>query len=177
MATQSGAVDARVIRAYEESFAILGPTRPALGPRRLGEAPQRPHAAAALDGDRGAAGPPRRARRAQRRRGRRPDDAVGAWRFLVEDPLLEGWQQIFDARLALVDLYTPETLATQRLALREEARDALSKGRLRAMKSLLGNREALRGQGLILAVAIAAGFSERLLTNTIAAAVPSNGGK
>jgi hypothetical protein len=45
------------------------------------------------------------------------------------------------------------------------------------MERLLGNREALRGQGLILAVAIAAGFSERLLTNTIAAAVPSNGGK
>ena len=32
-------------------------------------------------------------------------------------------------------------------------------------------------QGLILAVAIAAGFSERLLTNAIAAVVPSNGGK
>lgn len=71
----------------------------------------------------------------------------GAWRFLVEDRLLEGWQQIFDARLALVDLYTPETLATQRLALREEARDALSKGRLRAMESLLGNREAPHPEG------------------------------
>jgi hypothetical protein len=65
----------------------------------------------------------------------------------VEDRLLEGWQQIFDARLALVDLYTPETLATQRLALREEARDALSKGRLRAMESLLGSREARPSDG------------------------------
>ena len=52
MATRSGAVNARVIRAYEESFDDLGPTRRALGPRRLGEAPQRPHAAAALDGER-----------------------------------------------------------------------------------------------------------------------------
>jgi hypothetical protein len=57
---------------------------------------------------------------------------------LARDRVLEGWQEVYDARAAIVGLYPPEVLATSRLALREEARDHLSGGRLRAVENLLG---------------------------------------
>lgn len=60
---------------------------------------------------------------------------------LAGERVLEGWQQVYDARLALVDLYTAETLAAQRVCIREEARDLLTGGRLRAVETLLAADE------------------------------------
>jgi hypothetical protein len=67
-----------------------------------------------------------------------------ARRYLAVDRVLEGWQQVYDARLALVDLYAPETLEMYRLSIREEARDLLADGRLRTIESLLGSGERER---------------------------------
>ncbi len=143
MATQSGALDARLIHDYAESLDDPRPSRPRLWDvggwarrpsvhmrRRLStaisELQDRLDARTGLIDD-----------------GTRAVDLMlhRARQYLLDDRILEGWQEIFDARLALVNLYTPETLAAQRLALREEARDALSKGRLRAIESLLGTGE------------------------------------
>ncbi len=71
-----------------------------------------------------------------------------ARRYLATEKVLEGWQQVYDARLALVDLYTPETLEMYRLSIREEARDLLHDGRLRSIESLLGHRERDRSSPL-----------------------------
>jgi len=60
---------------------------------------------------------------------------------LEDDRLLEGWQSVYDVRRAMIDAYTPDTLRAYRVALREEARDALSGGRLRAVENLLGHRD------------------------------------
>ncbi len=60
---------------------------------------------------------------------------------LQEDRLLEGWQSVYDVRRAMIDAYTPDTLRAYRVSLREEARDALSGGRLRAVENLLGHRD------------------------------------
>jgi len=60
---------------------------------------------------------------------------------LEEDRLLEGWQSVYDVRRAMIDAYAPDTLRAYRVALREEARDALSGGRLRAVENLLGHRD------------------------------------
>jgi hypothetical protein len=56
---------------------------------------------------------------------------------LARNQLVQGWQEIYDARLATIAIYTDKMLQAYRLSLREEARDVLSDGRLRSVVSLL----------------------------------------
>jgi hypothetical protein len=53
--------------------------------------------------------------------------------------IVEGWQEVYDARLALIEAYSPEALHSYRLALRNEAREALPAGRSRAVEDLLAD--------------------------------------
>jgi hypothetical protein len=54
--------------------------------------------------------------------------------------VLEGWQEVYEARLAMIGLYPPEDCLAYRVALREEARAALSGTRLRAAERLLAGQ-------------------------------------
>jgi hypothetical protein len=53
--------------------------------------------------------------------------------------MLEGWQTVYVVREAAVFLCGDEELACHAIALREQARDNLSDGRLRAVEALLGD--------------------------------------
>lgn len=71
--------------------------------------------------------------------------------YLYGDRILEGWQQIYDVRQAMIDGYARNTLATHRVSMREEARDALTGGRLRAVESLLADGGGPAGGGEVAA--------------------------
>jgi hypothetical protein len=73
--------------------------------------------------------------------------------FCRRGRILEGWQEVYEARLAMIGLYAPEDRLAYRIALREEARAALSGTRLRATERLLADqprtvREASTSKGL-----------------------------